>query len=35
VHRIERANRLHRKRASDARENVVRDRDDIPVIVLT
>src|SRR4029453_9017408 len=29
VHRIERADRLHRKRASDACKDVVRDRNDI------
>jgi hypothetical protein len=29
VHRIERTDRLHRKRASDARKDVVRDRNDI------
>ncbi|HEU4690133.1 MAG TPA: hypothetical protein VFS23_17300 [Vicinamibacterales bacterium] len=29
VHRIERANRLDRKRAPDAREDVVGDRDDV------
>lgn len=29
VHRIERADRFHRKRASDARKDVVRDRNDM------